>query len=366
MTEHDGDLWLVCANQLCVLNPYEEVISNFDADFFQRHYRFSEAHPRQLPDGRWMFGLHDGAFTLDTGRLRKSDYVPSLILTGIIRQGEEQETGIVHQHALTLQPHERNLTVKFAAIDYTNAELINYTFRLTRDNNSHNHWNRIGRNRSATFLDMHPGEYVLEISSTNADGVWVDNTLTVDITVVPTFWETGWAVALYIVIALTVLGAVLYTYTYIKRINQRQRETLEAYLTLLNKPADGTACPPARSAEAEEKATPQMSEEDDRFMRHVMDFIEEHLGESDMNIGDMADAVATSRSSLNRRLKSILGVTPVDLLREARIKRACQLLETSGLNVSEVAYRCGFADPKYFSRCFKQTIGVSPTEYKRK
>ena len=366
MTEHEGLLWLVCINQITVLNPYDEVISCFDANFFQHHYRFSEAHPRQLPDGRWMFGLYDGAFTLDTERLRKSDYVPPLIVTSMIRQGEEQDLGITHRDTLTLQPHQRNLTVKFAAIDYTHAEPINYTFRLTRDNHTDSNWNKIGKNRSATFLDMQPGEYVLEISSTNADGVWVDNTLTIDIHVVPTFWETKWAIALYIVIILTILGGVLYTHLYIKRINQRQRETLEAYLTLLNKPTTDTPNFPEGTTNVEEKTTPQMSKEDDRFMRNVMDFIEAHLSEADLNIGDMADAVATSRSSLNRKLKSTLGVTPVDLLREARIKRACQLLETSGLNVSEVAYRCGFADPKYFSRCFKQTIGVSPTEYKRK
>ena len=359
MTEHDGYLWLVLANQLCVLNPYEEVISNFDANFFQRHYRFSETRPRQLPDRRWIFGLHDGAFTLDTRQLHKSDYVPPIILTSIIRQGEEQEMGIAQHDTLTLLPHERNLTVKFAAIDYTNAGQIDYSFRLTRDNIPNNNWNKLGRNRLVTFLNMQPGEYVLEINSTNADGVWVDNTLVVNITVVPTFWETEWAVVLYILIGLSVLGAIIYTYIYIQRINQRQRETLEAYLTLLNKPA-------TKMIEPEKATSPQMSEKDDRFMRCIMSFIEEHLTESDINIGDMAEAAATSRSGLNRKLKSILGVTPIDLLREARIKRACQLLENSGLNVSEVAYQCGFADPKYFSRCFKQTMGVSPTEYKRK
>ena len=78
----------------------------------------------------------------------------------------------------------------------------------------------------------------------------------------------------------------------------------------------------------------------------------------------MASASAMSRSSLNRKMKSLVGLTPADFLREARIKRAQQLLSESGASVAAVAYRCGFADPKYFSRVFKQSVGVSPSEYK--
>ncbi len=95
-----------------------------------------------------------------------------------------------------------------------------------------------------------------------------------------------------------------------------------------------------------------------------MAFIEDHLSDSDVNVGDMAAAAATSRSGLQRKLKQAMGITPQDLLREARIKHACLLLGNSDKTVAEVAYACGFTDPKYFSRCFKQSTGHSPTEYR--
>ena len=95
-----------------------------------------------------------------------------------------------------------------------------------------------------------------------------------------------------------------------------------------------------------------------------MQFIEDNISNSDASVGDMASAAATSRSGLQRKLKQAMGITPQDLLREARIKRACQLLRQTDKNVSEVAYACGFSDPKYFSRSFKQSTGMSPTEYK--
>ncbi len=360
MVENEGSLWVVCANQICVINPYEEIINNFDANFFQRSCRFSEARPTKLPDGRWIFGMHDGAFTLSTGKLRKSEYVPPIILTGISVLGESAKEVTHHIDTLTLAPHQRNVTVHFAAIDYTNASLINYAFRLDKEGKSE--WNMAGKNRSATFIDMKPGEYVLEICSTNADGVWVDNLRTLTIIVTPTFWETGWATLMWTVLAIAVVAAIGYTYIYIKRINQKQHETLTAYLTLLNQTEQVT------NHTAEEPATyrPALSEEDDLFMKKVIAFVEQHMADADININDMAAATATSRSGLNRKMKSILGVTPLDFLREARIKRACQMLASKELNVSEIAFKCGFSDPKYFSRCFKQSMGMSPTEYKKK
>jgi transcriptional regulator GlxA family with amidase domain len=100
------------------------------------------------------------------------------------------------------------------------------------------------------------------------------------------------------------------------------------------------------------------------MLQRIMAYVEQNLGNSDANVGDMAAAAATSRSGLQRKLRQAMGVTPQDLLREARLKHAYQLLRLTDKTVAEVAYACGFTDPKYFSRCFKQSVGQSPTEYK--
>ena len=84
------------------------------------------------------------------------------------------------------------------------------------------------------------------------------------------------------------------------------------------------------------------------------------------SIADMADATATSKSGLNRKMKSLVGLTPADFLREARIKHACQLLQETGQSISDIAYACGFTDPKYFGKCFRNTLGCSPSEYRNR
>ena len=112
------------------------------------------------------------------------------------------------------------------------------------------------------------------------------------------------------------------------------------------------------------RSLPHISEEDNTFMRRLMTFVDENLGNSSIGVDEMASATATSRSSLNRKTKSLLGVTPADFLKEARMKRACQQLLDTSKGVNDIAYSCGFSDPKYFSKCFKASIGMSPSEYR--
>lgn len=207
---------------------------------------------------------------------------------------------------------------------------------------------------------MASGTYTLHVRSTNADGVWVDNGRKLTIIVTPTFAETTAARVLFAIIILVVLGGLLYTVVYIRRIRRQRREALEAYLALL-----GTNSSKGNEAEAATSATViHLNGEDDALMRKVSLFVEQNISNADIGVGDMAEAAAVSRSGLQRKMKQILGVTPLDFLREARIKHACRLLSTTQMSVSEVAYSSGFSDPKYFSRCFKASVGKSPSEYK--
>ena len=73
-----------------------------------------------------------------------------------------------------------------------------------------------------------------------------------------------------------------------------------------------------------------------------------------------------SRSVFLKKLKSLTGLGPIEFMREMRIKREAQLLETQQYNVSQVAYMVGMNDPRYFRRCFKQKYEMTPTEYKEK
>lgn len=351
----DSSLLVVSNNQLIMLKGDEH-----EAFFLKDKLRFADASPTRLPDGRWILALQDGAFTVRPQDIRNSTFIPPIALTGLSVENQPIAHAINHLNTLTLSPDERNFTIWFSALDFADNGDISYSFLMESDKGGES-WNDIGKTHSATFLHLQPGTYQLRIRSTNSDGVWVDNERTLTVIVKPTFWETRWAQLLYLLLIGGGIFGILYTRQYIRNINRKQRETHEAYLALLNSQGDSKA--QQGTAPAPTESGPKLKPEDDAFMRRTMKFIEEHISDPDINIGDLAEATATSRSGLNRKMKSLLGVTPLDFIREARIRKACQLL-SEGLAVNDTAYSCGFSDPKYFAKCFKAETGMTPKEYK--
>ena len=327
-----------------------------DARYFNADYRFGDARPLPFGKDQWLFGLKDGAFTISTSQMEQKAYSPKLVLTYIEVRGKNSEPrgdwAIENADTIKLQPDERNVNIRFAALDYSAPERINYAFRLnTQQQDNGGQWNYIGHDHSATLLDLEPGTYRLEIRSTNSDGEWQENQRLLTIVVMPTFWEAWYGQLLIMLFVIAVVAGVVYTLLYIRRIKRQHRETLEAYLALI----ENTSHPSRLSSHTSEL---------DPMLKRVMQFIEENISDSGIGVGDMAAAAAVSRSGLQRKLKQTMGVTPQELLSEARIKRACQLLQQTDKPVAEIAYACGFNDPKYFSRCFKQSTGKTPSEFK--
>ena len=354
LTTLDNNRKLVVGSHLITLLDSIGNQRILDARHFLSDYRFSEAHPQQLADGSWLFGLLDGAITIPAEKMYRQTYDPQIMLTGISIQGGEENRAVAYLDTLTLRPNERNLTIRFAAIDYSASEHINYAFRLQPDTT----WNFIGHDRSVFLLDLEPQTYRLEIRSTNGDGQWTDQIRMLTIIAQPTFWESALGRLLILLLTLGSATIVIYTLLYIRNIKRKHRETLNAYLALLETRDESDNKPSETLSDNSRKS------EYDPMLKRVMAFIEENISNENASVGDMASAAATSRSGLQRKLKQAMGITPQDLMREARIKHACMLLRESEKSVSEIAYACGFSDPKYFSRCFKQSIGQTPSEYK--
>ncbi len=101
------------------------------------------------------------------------------------------------------------------------------------------------------------------------------------------------------------------------------------------------------------------------FITHFKEVVETRLSDSELSIEDLAANMNLSRVQLYRKVKSITGSSPVELLRTARLNRGYQLLLTTDKTVSEVAYSVGFTAPSYFAKCFKEEFGHNPTEIKR-
>ena len=300
MTSMPNGRCAIASSHLVSIVDSTEQYRQLDARYFNTDYRFSDAHPQLIGGNRWVFGLIDGAFLTTTQQMQRPAYNPRVVLTNLEVRGERSEMrewwGVESMDTLALQPHERNITLHFAALDYQALERISYAFRLLKDGQRDTtHWNYIGNVRSVTLLDLEPGTYRLEVRTTNADGEWLNNQRTLTLVVNPTFWEAWYGQLFLVLVVIAVVAAIIYTLLYIRRIKRQQRETLEKYLSLIEVSGE--------TADIQASVPEPQSSELDPMLQRVMQFVEENISNSEAGVGDMASAAAVSRSGLQRKLK---------------------------------------------------------------
>ncbi|MBE0653641.1 MAG: response regulator [Bacteroidales bacterium] len=102
---------------------------------------------------------------------------------------------------------------------------------------------------------------------------------------------------------------------------------------------------------------------DEQFLKKALSIVEKNIDNPDFNNDSFCLELGVSSTQLYKKLKSLLGLSASEFIKDIRLKRAAQLLKMNGNNISEVAYMCGFADPKYFSKCFKKQFGVNPKRF---
>jgi len=105
---------------------------------------------------------------------------------------------------------------------------------------------------------------------------------------------------------------------------------------------------------------------DEKFLQKVQVVLDEHLVEPDFNVEKFSKLVNMSRMQVLRKIKGLTGQTASEFIKMERLKLAANLLKTSNINISEVGYTVGFNDHSYFSKCFKENYGVTPTEYAKR
>lgn len=168
-----------------------------------------------------------------------------------------------------------------------------------------------------------------------------------------------------ILIALLLLTMVLF-YLYHRSKVSAQRERVVNNLWNMEVPeiAESSESPgekPSEAAESEQEETPEPL-----FIVRFKDVVEKRLSDSELSVDDLAAAMNLSRVQLYRKVKAISGSSPIELLRTARLNRGYQLLIQTNKTVSEIAYEIGFTAPSYFTRCFKNEFGISPSDLQTK
>ncbi|MEM1135405.1 MAG: two-component regulator propeller domain-containing protein [Bacteroidota bacterium] len=104
---------------------------------------------------------------------------------------------------------------------------------------------------------------------------------------------------------------------------------------------------------------------DKNFLDKLKEVVETHIDDPTLSISTICAELYTSQSKLYRKLAELTDLKPNDFIKTIRLKKAVLLLRKTELNVAEVAYKVGFNDPLYFSKCFKKQFAVTPSEIRK-
>ena len=213
--DHKQNLWISTENGICKFVPSGERFENYDERSISFRVRFSEAASTLTSGGDMLFGTSNGLFMFSPDSIRKSSYVPPVVFSKLMVANEDVIPGeksilkvdLDDTQGLVLSHDENIFSVQYAALDYTNPQNIQYAYIL---DGFEKQWTFADRQRSVTYTNLPKGDYIFRVRSTNSDGVWVDNERILNITILPSFWETPLAYVLYVCFVLLIIFVAVY------------------------------------------------------------------------------------------------------------------------------------------------------------
>ena len=119
--------------------------------------------------------------------------------------------------------------------------------------------------------------------------------------------------------------------------------------------------PVGLTAKNPERAKAPSGDIDNDFYSKLVAIINEEMGNMDLSVDSLADKMGIGRSQFYRKIKALTNLSPVELLRDMRLKRARDLLLSTDKTVSEIAYEVGFSTPAYFTKCYRESFSETPT-----
>ena len=369
MTEdRQGNIWITRESEVNLYNATTGRLEQFGPNNMAELTELTEALPAVDIQGNLWMGTMGGVLTFSPSEMRKSDYRPNIVFTTVRFQGEQNSHPILNNQVISVDSREqRNLTVSFAALDYEDNYLMQYAYRIKETGGG---WNYIGNDPHIAFSQLPAGRHTLVVKSTNSDGVWVDNETEIIIDVKPMLWERMWVRLLALLLAVVIATTIVLIWLRHRRKLHEREQRLDNILRQYRELQEQLEAKETEKTKTNQREyrldEPQVVDADDTMMNTLMAFIEQHVGDEELKIDDMADAVGMSRTVFYNKVKELVGLSPSDFLRQVRMQRAEQLVAKSRMTISEIAYAVGFTDPKYFAKCFKKQTGMTPTEFRTK
>ncbi len=115
---------------------------------------------------------------------------------------------------------------------------------------------------------------------------------------------------------------------------------------------------------AQKNAFRIIEDHDVEFLTSLYKFVRKNLDKETLSVDLLSHEMGVSRAQLYRKIKSLTGISPNHFIRDQRLDKAMYLLKKGNISISEIAFDTGFKNPSYFSKCFQNRFGISPSKVK--
>lgn len=183
--------------------------------------------------------------------------------------------------------------------------------------------------------------------------IYVSPMLGLFFTIDKPWWQSGWGIALILVVAILMLTGIFF---FLKNRKMKLSVKNNDYIQL-----GEVNC---QEQEVDKIDSDKVSDVEPEFITKVRSLVELHLADTDYGVEQLATDLCMERTGLYKKLTALTETTPVAFIRNIRLQRAASWLKDGKLTVNEIAEKTGFSSPSYFTKCFKKEFGMLPSEYK--
>ena len=380
--DNQGMLWIATDNGLSIFNPKTETFSSYSREDGLLSSLFYFNGAIRDAKGKIYLGTDEGLMAV-TGVNHAVHNLARLRFTELLVDNQPVFAGsdyldddISIAKRLCIHESDKSFTIFFSALNYGSESQGVYLYRMKGYEND---WVQLKPGQhSVRYSTLPAGSYQFEVKYIPSFDSDKEQVISVDIKVTPYFWKSWWFVSLMVIAFIAFL---LYIYTSrLEKMREREVEELYRPIEAALKDSDEPGKLQSRiqmilenqkryqdsqkkSIEADRK---QVAEKERPFMDIVMEVMEKNYDNSEFGVQELADEMRMNRSVLSKMLNAEAGQPTAQFIRNYRLDIAKKMIteKVANRNITEIAYRVGFNDPKYFTRCFTKQYGVSPSSYK--
>lgn len=380
--DNQGMLWIATDNGLSIFNPKTETFSSYSREDGLLSSQFYFNGAIRDAKGKIYLGTDEGLMAVtgvnhavhNSARLR---FTELLVDNQPVFAGSDYlDDDISIAKRLCIHESDKSFTIFFSALNYGSDSQGVYLYRMKGYEND---WVQLQPGQhSVRYSTLPAGSYQFEVKYIPSFDSDKEQVISVDIKVTPYFWKSWWFVSLMVIAFIAFL---LYIYTSrLEKMRERKVEELYRPIEAALKDSDEPGKLQSRiqmilenqkryqdsqkkSIEADRK---QVAEKERPFMDIVMEVMEKNYDNSEFGVQELADEMRMNRSVLSKKLNAEAGQPTAQFIRNYRLDIAKKMIteNVSNRNITEIAYRVGFNDPKYFTRCFTKQYGESPSAFK--